>query len=219
MLLFLALLMLTGLSIRPFSNALLWGLEHQYSPILDPTEFQGVKYIVVLTAWDSDNPAVPYTSNIGYRSTLRVLEAHRLFIHLKNCRLLISGNTTGTKVMRQLFLLLGFNESRMILDDYSQNTWESAKSVKHILGNEPFLLVTSAIHLPRAMFCFSKEGLMPVPAPADFSYGYYKRFIIPFKQSLSYYLPNTSSLKRSNEAIYEYLGIWYYNLKAMKFLE
>jgi uncharacterized SAM-binding protein YcdF (DUF218 family) len=38
--------------------------------------------------------------------------------------------------------------------------------VKQAIGDAPFLLVTSASHLPRAMIFFQR-GLHPLPAPAN----------------------------------------------------
>lgn len=39
--------------------------------------------------------------------------------------------------------------------------------MKQAIGDVPFLLVTSASHLPRAMIFFEKRGLHPLPAPAN----------------------------------------------------
>ena len=36
-----------------------------------------------------------------------------------------------------------------------------------LVGEPPFLLVTSANHLPRAMRFFEAKGLHPIPAPAN----------------------------------------------------
>ncbi|EBQ1277672.1 TPA_asm: envelope biogenesis factor ElyC, partial [Salmonella enterica subsp. enterica serovar Typhimurium] len=40
-------------------------------------------------------------------------------------------------------------------------------AVKQAIGDAPFLLVTSASHLPRAMIFFQHAGLNPLPAPAN----------------------------------------------------
>ncbi len=200
-------------SLRPVSNLLLWGLERQYPPIIEFGDLlSNIGNIVVLTAWDSNNPTVPDTSNIGYRSALRVLEAHRIFMHTAKCKIVISGSNDGSRLMRELMLLLDVPAERIVIDQ-PENTWESASHATEFVSDQPFFLVTSAIHLPRSMFCFTKEGLRPIPAPADFSYGYYQRFKVPFRP-FSYYLPNVDSLMKSTLALYEYLGLCWYYVKA-----
>jgi len=104
-------------SFRPFSNFLVWSLEKNYSPIDDFSHYQQIENIVLLTGWDSDNPEVPYTSNIGYRSALRTLEAHRIFTQLQQCQIIISGRPESTKLMRTLLVLLGVPEKKIILDN------------------------------------------------------------------------------------------------------
>lgn len=48
-----------------------------------------------------------------------------------------------------------------------KDTEEEALVVKRAIGDAPFLLVTSASHLPRAMIFFRHAGLDPLPAPAN----------------------------------------------------
>ncbi len=66
-------------------------------------------------------------------------------------------STTSYKV-----LLNGF-----ALSETTYDTEEEAAAVKQAIGDAPFLLVTSASHLPRAMIFFQQEGLNPLPAPAN----------------------------------------------------
>lgn len=202
------------LSFRPFSNFLIWRLESRYSPFNDFTETRNVKYIVVLTAWDSNNPTVPYTSNIGYRSALRVLEAHRIYTHMPQCDVIISGSKAGTHLMSMLMTLLGVPPQKVITD-FSESTWNSALNIKNLVSDHHFILVTSAIHLPRSMGCFIRQELKPIPAPADFSYGNYQVFKVPFDKSLSYYLPHANIFLRSHLALYEYSAILWYNIKGL----
>jgi len=202
------------LGFRPFSNFLLYGLEKQFPPLADFEALSEIKHIVILTAWDSDNPTVPYTSNIGYRSSFRILEAHRIYMHLPKCKIIISGGKIGFRLMSKLLLLLGVPQNNIIFDR-AENTMASAVNMKKILKGQQFILVTSAIHMPRSMNSFKKRKLDPIPAPADFSYGYYKSFHVPLNRPLIYYFPNARSIMNSNLALYEYLGLCWYNLKAL----
>ena len=62
---------------------------------------------------------------------------------------------------------LGVPRSAIITLDSPKDTEEEAAAVKQAIGDVPFLLVTSASHLPRAMIFFEKQGLHPLPAPAN----------------------------------------------------
>lgn len=201
------------LSFRPFSNFLLWGLESRYPPLMDLSQYSEVKYIVLLTAWDSDIPTLPYTSNLGYRSAFRTLEAHRIHGKLRHCKIIISGSKTGGKLMRMFLLLLNVPENDIVID-HSENTWKTGANLKNVLRDRRFILVTSATHLPRSMRSFAREGLKPIPAPADYLYGYYSKYRFPFPRPFFYYVPNTDSLMRSSAALYEYFGSLWYAVKA-----
>lgn len=203
------------LSFRPFSNYLLWGLEKKYAPLVNFDYLQDIHYIVILTAWDNDDPTVPYTSNIGYSSERRVLEAHRIYMHLPQTKIIISGDKISAQMMTKLMVLLGIQREKIIIDDRAANTRESAINVKKMVSGKPFVLVTSAIHLPRAMISFNGQGLKPVPAPADFLFGYYQKFSIPLDRPFSYYIPNVNSFMDSNSALYECLGISYYYIRSL----
>jgi uncharacterized SAM-binding protein YcdF (DUF218 family) len=202
------------LSFPPFANVLMWGLEQRYPPIVNVADIEKPQYIVVLADWDSNDPTVPYTSNIGYVSALRVLEAHRIYRDLLHCKIIVSGSRDSCDQMRKLFILLGVPTDELISEDESQNTWESSVNVEKFVSGSRFILVTSAIHLPRAMLCFLYHGLRPIPAPADFRTGYHRIRKIQFEKSIIDYLPSVNSLNDSDLAIHEYLGICWYQIKV-----
>ncbi len=54
---------------------------------------------------------------------------------------------------------LGIPRSEIIVLDKPKDTEEEAEAVKQAIGDAPFLLVTSASHLPRAMIFFQHVGL------------------------------------------------------------
>ncbi len=53
----------------------------------------------------------------------------------------------------------------------ARTTAEEALLWAPLLGGEPFILVSSAWHLPRAMALFEAQGMAPVAAPTDFITG------------------------------------------------
>jgi len=49
-----------------------------------------------------------------------------------------------------------------------ENTQQEAEQYKLLFGDSAqLILVTSALHMPRTMFLFQKEGLYPVATPTN----------------------------------------------------
>ena len=70
----------------------------------------------------------------------------------------------------QLFEQLGVPKSRLILEDQSRNTEENAVFTKRLVDPKPgerWLLVTSAMHMPRAVGVFRKAGFPVEAYPVD----------------------------------------------------
>jgi uncharacterized SAM-binding protein YcdF (DUF218 family) len=87
------------------------------------------------------------------------------------------------------------------LEDQSLDTEDEAQFIKPIVGQVPFLLVTSASHMPRAMGLFRHYGMAPIAAPTD-----YLSADAGVKSPLSY-LPSAGNLHTAERAVYEYLGL------------
>jgi uncharacterized SAM-binding protein YcdF (DUF218 family) len=70
----------------------------------------------------------------------------------------------------QLFEQLGVPASRLVFEDKSRNTEENAVFTKRLLDPKPgerWLLVTSAVHMPRAVGVFRKAGFPVEAYPVD----------------------------------------------------
>ncbi|MFC7668642.1 YdcF family protein [Hymenobacter humi] len=71
-----------------------------------------------------------------------------------------------------LLRLAGVPNRAILVEDQSRNTRENASFTKRLLAAHPdiksLVLVTSAFHERRALGCFEKVGLRPVPFPAGF---------------------------------------------------
>jgi uncharacterized SAM-binding protein YcdF (DUF218 family) len=63
------------------------------------------------------------------------------------------------------------------------------------------LLVTSALHMPRAYWLFSRTGLRIIPAPADFE-------VVQPTFTVHQLLPDAGALETSARAAQEILGLW-----------
>lgn len=84
--------------------------------------------------------------------------------------LIASGEGDAVTAAR-LFGALGIPQDRLVLETASRNTDENARFTASLLGDkakQPWLLVTSAFHMPRSMALFRKAGVNVVPWPTDY---------------------------------------------------
>ena len=95
------------------------------------------------------------------------------------------------------------------IEGTSQNTAQNAVHAATLLreaGIDRVLLVTDAIHMPRAMQVFSNSGLAVVPAATDF------RSRQPL--SVADFIPSAGSLQNSHYALHEWIGMFWYWLRG-----
>ncbi|WP_193371243.1 YdcF family protein [Pelagibius marinus] len=78
------------------------------------------------------------------------------------------------EITQRLFEQLGVDMSKVRFEAESRNTAENARLTMGLLGDEgdtaggPWLLVTSAAHMPRAVASFRSAGLPLLPYPVDY---------------------------------------------------
>jgi uncharacterized SAM-binding protein YcdF (DUF218 family) len=193
-------------STAPLPTILLSHLEKQSEPVMQISGLKEIGYIVVLSGGVRDNPTVPPTSQLKVATALRVVEGIRLF-HLLQDRpvLVMSGGDEppNGELMKAFAGSLGVPGEKMIAETNSLDTYGNAREVKPIVKEAPFLLVTSASHMPRTLKIFQILGMNPIPAPADFWHG---------RMSGSALLPSGKHLTNMEAAIHEYLGLAYIKL-------
>jgi len=159
-------------SYAPFANTLLHSLESIH-PTLHSAP-KDIKYIYVLGGGHHTDESLPITSQVVETSVVRLTEGIRLYLQLgRNAKIIVSGyhglhDITEHAIMQQnLAISLGVDEKDIILHLGTKDTQEEAQAGKKLLKDEPFILVTSASHMSRAMKFFQHEGLNPVPAPTN----------------------------------------------------
>lgn len=121
-------------------------------------------------------------------------------------RLLTTG-ITESALAKAFYQEQGVDMRRVVLEDGSRNTRENARQVAQLLGQrcsqEPWLLVTSAWHMPRAAREFEAVGCRITPYPADFRTG----ASTPWTEYAM-----AESLMRWQVALHEWLGLLIYGL-------
>ncbi|WP_343711260.1 envelope biogenesis factor ElyC [Kosakonia radicincitans] len=163
-------LVLLLLSLQPVADGLLKPIEAKY-PTWRGT--QPVNYIVVLGGGYTWNDAWAPSSNLINNSLPRLNEGIRLWQANPGAKLIFTGAAAKTNPVStaeagaRVAESLGVPRSEIITLNDPKDTEEEAAAVKKAIGDAPFLLVTSASHLPRAMIFFQHAGLHPLPAPAN----------------------------------------------------
>jgi len=159
----------------------------------------------------------------------RVLYAAKLYQQGASPAILVSGGnlefseargTSPAEEMTELLILTGVPKEAIWQQSESQNTYEDAIYSAEILrekGIEEIILVTSAMHMPRAKALFEHQGISVIPAPVDFTItqqNWESAFKPGIDEALIYLLPNTSSLGLTTNALKEYLGMLVYGLRG-----
>ncbi|MGL4858961.1 MAG: envelope biogenesis factor ElyC [Enterobacteriaceae bacterium] len=169
-LLTLSWLMLLLVSFQPVADFWLKPLERQY------TTWQGgqsVSYVVVLGSRYTYNPAWAPSANLSGIALARLAEGIRLYRQNPGSKLILTGGkaegnpVSSAQVSEMVALSLGVPQRDIITLELPKDTEDEANTVNPIVGKQPFLLVTSASHLPRAMVIFNHRGMSPIAAPAD----------------------------------------------------
>ncbi len=209
-------LLLLAASNRWVAYSWIHGLEDQF-PALQPATIQQLA-----APRTGPLPIVVLSAGFSAASTFRTLEGIRLYRWLdasgtarnkinmpERARLIFSGGRTLGKVpealpMERLAASLGVPQKAIEMETGSDDTYSEARDLKPILKKKPFILVTSASHMPRAMALFRHVGLRPVAAPCN--YAFPNTGGMPIVISI---IPDLRSLSASQRAWHERLGrIW-----------
>ncbi|HEY3590342.1 MAG TPA: envelope biogenesis factor ElyC [Buttiauxella sp.] len=163
-------LVLLLISLQPVADKMLKPIEDTYPTWRGDTK---VDYIVVLGGGYTWNPEWAPSSNLISNSLPRLTEGVRLWQANPGAKMIFTGARAITNPVStaeagaRVAESLGVPRSQIITLDEPKDTEEEAAAVAKAIGQQPFLLVTSASHLPRAMIFFQNVGLHPLPAPAN----------------------------------------------------
>lgn len=119
---------------------------------------------------------------------------------------LFGGTLSEAERARRFYASLGVDPQRLVFESSSRTTHENAVLSAALPGvdrTRPWLLLTSAWHMPRAMATFEKAGWNVTPWPTDYRTG----LSTPWHK----YTLMGSAIKW-DLALHEYLGLWVYRL-------
>lgn len=216
-----AMMILLFCSSDIFSKALVRSLEWQYLPNGDLPQAEA---IVVLGGGTRPRIAPRPFYEINEAGD-RILYGSWLYKQNKAPLLIVTGGRAEwmgeggnpeSEDMAAIAELFGVPSGAIIQESQSFNTRDNAVNTRQIMtgrGINQVLLVTSAMHMPRAMQIFRKVGIEAIAAPTDF-------LTVRNENNKGWgilleLLPNADALKNTTYAIKEYIGMVVYQLAGL----
>jgi len=185
------------------ARVVLTPLEKKYPPLNEQPALPAVKFVVVLGSAYHPYDDVPVTAALDPDGLARIVEGVRLVRLLPHARLVVSGGAAQGKPRpahgyAKLAQSLGVDRGSTVILDKARDTASEAREIASFLGAEPFILVTSSHHMPRAMLLMERAGLNAIAAPAT-------QRVRPF--IWRDFLPDSRGLSGTELAMHEYAGL------------
>lgn len=202
-------------------NVLIKQLESKYPPLcltgISDTavsnDISSVKWIVVLGGGHISDPKIPITSQISGATLVRLIEGIRLHKKIPGSKIILSEGkvfdvAAGSEAMAEVAKAIGISQEDLILESESKDTADEARIIKPMIGDDKFILVTSAVHMPRSVAMFERLGMYPIPAPTD--------YLVIESQGTSPgdFFPNPGGMRRIETALHEYVGLVWAKLRG-----
>ena len=198
-------------------------LEWRHLPQDDPPAVDAI----VLLGGGTRSVEYPRTMTEVNEAGDRLFQTVRLYRSGKAPHVIVTGGAIqwmGSVVpeaegMRELLEFMGVPADAIISDAAAQNTYENALHVRAIadeLGVERILLVTSALHMPRSVGIFERQGFDVIPAPTDFLATRSDEDSPGIGLGGAFYrlLPDVQYLEISTRVLKEYMGMAVYRARG-----
>jgi uncharacterized SAM-binding protein YcdF (DUF218 family) len=197
-----------------FPKYLVRSLENRFPPLLEISQIDQKDsiYILVLGSGYSDNKNLPPNDQLSLNSLARLTEAIRLHRLLNKSIIVLSGSVSGENVTNEepfimTALALGVDENAIRLLGTPENTQMEAFEYTRKFGTKnTLILVTDAIHMPRAMLLFRKAGQSPIPSPTN------HMVKSEWENGISAWFPASSNIAMMEYAMHEIGGLVYVRL-------
>jgi uncharacterized SAM-binding protein YcdF (DUF218 family) len=208
--------------LSPVSDYLILRLESEYPPMPNPPAALRVDRIVVLSGYAEEHPGFPVTTLVSEQTIYSMSEGLRLYRLIPGVKIITAGGILRAgerpvaETMSEFLQQMGVPAADLIVEGRSRNTFQNMVEVKKMVGASPFILVTQACDLPRAMAVAGKLQMHPIAAPARYEeLQYYmnkglKGKIQGYLESLLH--PSPDRLKKIQRAYHEYVGYAWYRL-------
>ena len=172
-----ALLLVAG--VLPLNSYIVRGLENQYPRPDWPAHVDG---ILILGAGYNTEVLRTRHAPASNAAAWRLTEAYAAALHYPNARVVFSGGSgvlggvdwSEAESARYVLIQMGLDPKRLILEPRSRNTDENIRFSRELVkpkAGEIWLLVTSAVHMPRSMAIARKNAWRMVAWPSDYITG------------------------------------------------
>ena len=154
--------------------------------------------VVVLGSAANDAPGRSAVSRLSSQGVSRLAEGVGIYRSCGAKALLLTGDFSA-QAAALAAQALGVPSSATRVVPGAITTAMEAAVLHPLLGAEPFILVSSALHLPRAMALFEERGMAPVAAPTA--------FLTATVDSGAPFLPHAHSYELWQHYLHERIGL------------
>ena len=188
-------------------------LEKRCEPLLDSLlPFTGTHWnILVLGGGHINDPRLSYNNQLSRNALGRLVEGIRIYRKLPGSKLIVSGyagsqSITQAQVLERTAISLGVDSLDIIRLDTPSNTYkESLAYINTMGGKDSLILVTDAVHMPRALSLFQKIGIEPIGSPVN------QMFKTCPEKNRRGWIPSSDNIYKMEYAMHEYIGmLWAY---------
>lgn len=188
-------------SYPPLSTKITGPLEQQYASYQQTDNM--VDYVAVLGSGHVSAEGQPLTSELSPTAVVRLVEGIRIYRLNPGSKLIFTGYNgrqpeSFADKIKQLALALGVPKEDILSFTGPKDTAEEAALIAEKFNDNSLVLVTTALHMPRAMDLFHQVGLEPTPAPTN-------HLSKPVRSK--WIFPNAKTLMKTQYWLHEQLGL------------
>lgn len=200
-----ALIIILFTSNFPWVNRQLYQLESRYQP---PTQITNrFDYIVVLGGGHISDPRLSPMEQLSRASLLRILKGIQIAKANPGARLIVSGYSgsdpkTNAELMKLVATQADILPASIITVPKAKDTAEEAHLISIYIGQRPTALITSAVHMDRAMKYFQQFSNQITPIPTDYLAKQPQAPLASYQ-----YLPDATTMMKFDAFWHEKLGV------------
>jgi uncharacterized SAM-binding protein YcdF (DUF218 family) len=216
-LILLGLIVLIAFGYPLLTPRLVEGLVRQY-PALENMEEVEAEWVAVLCGGPySGDTNLPATSRMSRNFLYRLLEGVQVYRALPGSRLLVSVGRppeggSPEELLAEVAGLLGLPGADLVPLAGAKDTAGEVRMIREVAGSNAFVLVTSALHMPRAMLLCRQRDMRAIPAPVGVPGEEQEKR--PFDPRAIF--PSAQRLALADAAVHEYLGMAWAKVRGLR---